>query len=143
MKKRKALTNKTTNDPISDYLTRIRNALLVNKRKVAVPYSKLKLQLTELLQNEGYISSYRVINEDDIAMKSILIDLKYLPGNRPVIKGLKKVSKPGLRQYSKAKYAPRVQNGLGITVLTTSQGLKTDRKARKDGVGGELLCQVW
>lgn len=143
MNKRRFLTNKTTNDPVSDYLCRIRNALMVRKAKVSVPFSKLKLELTELLQREGYVNSFTIINEDDVAMKSIVIDLKYLPGQRSVIRGLRKVSKPGLRKYTKAKYAPRVYNGLGISVLTTSQGLKTDRKARKENIGGELLCQVW
>lgn len=143
MKKRRFLTNKTTNDPVSDFLCRVRNALLVKKQKVSVPFSKLKLELTELLQKEGYITSYSIANEDDVAMKSIVIDLRYLPGQRSVIRGLRRVSKPGLRKYTKAKYAPRVYNGLGICVLTTNKGLKTDRKARKENVGGELLCQVW
>ena len=141
-KPRRKLINKTTNDPVSDFLTRIRNGLMVRKDKVAIPYSKLKHNLAELLRNEGYINDVKVINEDDAALKSIVVDLKYV-NKEPVISGIRKVSKPGLRKYSKAKYAPRVFSGLGISVLTTSKGLLTDRKARQEGVGGEILCQVW
>ena len=141
-KPRRKLINKTTNDPVSDFLTRIRNGLMVRKDKVSIPYSKLKLNLAELLRNEGYINDVKIVNEDDAALKSLIVDLKYV-NKEPVISGIRKVSKPGLRKYSKAKYAPRVFSGLGISVLTTSKGLLTDRKARQEGVGGEILCQVW
>ena len=134
--------NKTSNDPVADFLTRIRNATIARKATVLVPFSKLKLELANLLSSEGYISSVQVVNDENIATKSIEIGIKYLNGES-VIKGLKKISKPGLRKYSKAKYSPRVLSGLGISILTTSQGLRTDRKARKDKVGGEILCQVW
>jgi small subunit ribosomal protein S8 len=134
--------NKVSNDPVSDFLTRLRNAILVSKKQVSIPYSKLKHNLAELLRNEGYINSYSIANEDNLAIKSIVLDIKY-QGSKPSIQGLKRISKPGLRKYSKAKYAPRVLNGLGISVLSTSQGLMSDRKARKSQVGGEVICQVW
>ncbi len=134
--------NKTSNDPVADFLTRIRNATIAKKATVLVPFSKLKFELATLLSNEGYISSVQVVNAENVATKSIEIGIKYLNGES-VIKGLKKVSKPGLRKYAKAKYSPRVLSGLGVSILTTSQGLRTDRKARKDKVGGEVLCQVW
>lgn len=139
---RRKLVNKTTNDPVSDFLTRIRNSLLVNKEKVSIPYSKLKMNLAKLLKDEGFINDIKVVNEEDAALKSIILDLRYV-NKVPAIKGLRKVSKPGLRKYSKSKYAPRVLSGLGISVLSTSKGLLTDRKARKENVGGEILCQVW
>jgi len=138
----KRKTNKVSNDPVSDLLTRVRNAILVNKEQVSIPYSKLKHSLASLLQEEGYVNHVQVINEDDAPRKSIIIDLKYV-GGVPAISGLRKVSKPGLRKYTRAQYAPRVYSGLGISVITTSQGLKTDRKARAEKVGGEILCQVW
>lgn len=134
--------NKTSNDPVADFLTRIRNATIAKKPTVLVPFSKLKLELANLLSAEGYISSVQIVNDENIATKSLEIGIKYLNGES-VIKGLKKISKPGLRKYSKAKYSPRVLSGLGVSILTTSQGLRTDRKARKDKVGGEVLCQVW
>jgi small subunit ribosomal protein S8 len=138
----KRKTNKVSNDPVSDLLTRVRNAILVNKEQVSIPYSKLKHSLASLLQEEGYVNHVQVINEDDAPRKSIIIDLKYVSGV-PAISGLRKVSKPGLRKYTRAQYAPRVYSGLGISVISTSQGLKTDRKARAEKVGGEILCQVW
>ncbi|MEY3369844.1 MAG: hypothetical protein RLZZ361_514 [Cyanobacteriota bacterium] len=138
----KRKTNKVSNDPVSDLLTRVRNAILVNKEQVSIPYSKLKHSLASLLQEEGYVNHVQVINEDSAPTKSIIIDLKYVSGV-PAISGLRKVSKPGLRKYTRAQYAPRVYSGLGISVISTSQGLKTDRKARAEKVGGEILCQVW
>ncbi len=135
--------NKTTNDPVADFLTRVRNATIAKKATVLVPFSKLKLELANLLDAEGYISGVKIVNDENVATKSLEIGIKYLVNGDSVIKGLKKVSKPGLRKYSKAKYSPRVLSGLGVSILTTSQGLKTDRKARKDKVGGEILCQIW
>jgi small subunit ribosomal protein S8 len=134
--------NKTSNDPISDFLTRIRNAILVRKEQVAIPYSKNKIALANLLREEGYLNNVQVINEDDVSTKSIVVDIRYVNG-KPAITGLKKISKPGLRKYSKAQYAPRVLSGLGISILSTNKGLITDRRAREDKVGGEILCQVW
>jgi len=139
----KTKNNRVSNDPIGDFLTRVRNALAVNKKSVVVPYSKLKAQLAELLVKEGYVSNVKIVNEDELARKGLELTLKYNDTGRSVIRGLRRVSNPGLRKYSKAKEAPRVYNGLGISVLTTNKGLKTDRAARKEGVGGELLCQVW
>jgi small subunit ribosomal protein S8 len=130
----KRKTNKVSNDPVSDLLTRVRNAILVNKEQVSIPYSKLKHSLASLLQEEGYVNHVQVINEDSAPTKSIIIDLKYVSGV-PAISGL--------RKYTRAQYAPRVYSGLGISVISTSQGLKTDRKARAEKVGGEILCQVW
>lgn len=140
---KKKTTNKTSNDPISDFLTRIRNSLMVRKETVTIPYSNVKNQLAELLQREGYVKAVNVINVDSPAEKSIEVTLKYTESGKPVISGLKRYSKPGLRKYTKAKYAPRVLNGLGISVLSTSSGLRTDRAARKESLGGEILCQVW
>ncbi len=134
--------NKVSNDPVGDYLTRIRNAALSLKQELNIPFSRVKLELTELLQREGYIDHFSVINEDDAARKSIAIRLKFNAG-KPVVQGLKRISNPGLRKYSKSKAAPRVYSGLGISVLTTNKGLKTDREARKENVGGEILCVVW
>ncbi len=135
--------NGISNDPIGDFLTRLRNAIAVHKKTVAVPYSKLKEELAALLKKEGYIASYKVINDEHVATKAIEIDIKYTADAKSVIRGIKRISNPGLRKYSKAKYAPRVLSGLGISVLTTNKGLKTDRAARKESVGGEILCQVW
>lgn len=140
--KKENQTNKTTNDPISDFLTRIRNGIMVRKPQVAIPYSKSKLALANLLKEEGYINNVQLINEDDVSRKSIVVDIRYV-GEKPAISGLKKISKPGLRKYTKAQYAPRVLSGLGISVLSTNKGLITDRKAREEKVGGEILCQVW
>ena len=135
--------NKISNDPISDYLTRIRNAYLRQKDFVLVPFSRLKNNLSELLQREGYISSFSVVDEEKASLKSIKIKLKYTDDGKPIITGLRRVSRPGLRIYSNAKDAPRVFNGLGICVISTSKGLKTDRVARKENIGGEILCKVW
>ena len=142
VKDSKTKTNKVSNDPVSHCLTRIRNEVTIKKNKVDVPFSKLKLALIDLLQKEGYIKSYEVINIDTPSMKSIIIELKYVQGES-AIKGLKRVSKPGLRKYSKSKYVPRILNGLGICVISTNKGLITDRKARAEKCGGEILCTVW
>lgn len=139
----KRLNNKTTNDPISDFLTRIRNALLINSQTVIIPFSKVKLHLTEILKQEGYVNSFKVVNEDIIQKKGIEIELKYNEDGQPTISGLRRISRPGLRKYSKGKEAPRVFNGLGISIVSTNKGLKTDRGCRKDKIGGEVLCQVW
>jgi len=140
--KKKIRTNKGTNDSIADFLTRIRNAVMIKREQVAIPYSKMKHNLALLLKEEGYINDVQLINEENVALKSIVLDIKYV-NDKPVISGIKKISKPGLRKYVKAQYAPRVYNGLGISVISTSRGLLTDRKARAEKVGGEIVCQVW
>ena len=127
-------------DPIADMLTRIRNANQQRHEEVVVPASKLKVDLAEILKNEGFIKGYKV--ESEGVAKNIVITLKY-KGNDRVISGLKRVSKPGLRQYVKVNEIPKVLNGLGIVVLSTSQGLMTDKKARELNVGGEVVAYVW
>ncbi len=130
----------TITDPIADLLTRIRNANMVNHANVEIPASKLKVELVKLLKEEGYIADYKVQDKD--AFKVINVELKYI-GNKPVIRGLQRVSTPGLRTYSKAKNLPRVFGGLGVAIVSTSKGLMTDKAARKDNIGGEVLCYVW
>lgn len=130
----------TVTDPIADLLTRIRNANMVNHQSVEIPASKLKVELVKLLKEEGYIADYKLVDKD--AFKVINVELKYI-GNKPVIRGLQRVSTPGLRAYSKAKNLPRVFGGLGVAIVSTSKGLMTDKAARKDNIGGEILCYVW
>lgn len=130
----------TITDPIADLLTRIRNANMVNHANVEIPASKLKVELVKLLKEEGYIADYKIQDKD--AFKVINVELKYI-GNKPVIRGLQRVSTPGLRTYSKAKNLPRVFGGLGVAIVSTSKGLMTDKAARKDNIGGEVLCYVW
>lgn len=142
MEGQKNKTNKTTNDPISDFLTRVRNAVKTYKEQVAIPYSEFKFNLAKLLREEGYFSNVQVINEEEPSRKLIIVDIKYA-NKMPVIRGLRKISKPGLRKYVKAQYAPKVLSGLGISVISTNAGLKTDREARSEKVGGEVICQVW
>ena len=126
-------------DPISDMLTRIRNAQLVGHAEVAMPASRLKASIAKVLKDEGYIEDYAV--RDNGAHKQLAIALKYYAG-RPVIERLERVSKPGLRVYKGRDDIPRVMNGLGVAIVSTSRGVMTDRKARADGVGGEVLCIV-
>lgn len=128
-------------DPIADMLTRIRNANVVHHESVKMPSSKLKLELAKLLKKEGFILNYSTSTEN--AHSVLNIELKYDEMSKPVIKNLKRVSKPGLRTYSKCKNLPKVLGGLGIAVVSTSKGLLTDRSARKENVGGEVLCYVW
>ena len=126
-------------DPISDMLTRIRNAQMANKASVVMPSSKLKLAIVKVLEEEGYIDGYSVREQDK---KSILeIDLKYYAGH-PVIERIDRVSKPGLRIYRGVNDIPRVMNGLGVAIVSTPKGVMTDRKARAANVGGEVLCVV-
>ena len=131
-----------TTDPIADMLTRIRNANIVHHVDVAMPSSKLKVQLAKLLKEEGFIVDFNeTVNDKN--HKILTIELKYDMQNKPVIRNLKRVSKPGLRIYSKCKDLPKVMGGLGVAVVSTSNGLLTDRKARKANLGGEVLCYVW
>ena len=128
-------------DPIADMLTRIRNANVVSHPSVELPSSKLKVALAKLLKEEGYITDYS--EKVDGHFKTLSIDLKYDEANKPVITSLKRVSKPGLRSYCKAKNLPQVMGGMGIAIVSTSKGLLTDRKARKENLGGEVLCYVY
>ena len=128
-------------DPIADMLTRIRNANTVKHPSVEVPASKLKIELAKLLKEEGFIADYEV--QEKGQFKVIVISLKYDVNGKPVIKKKKKISKPGLRHYSKAKNLQKVLGGMGIAVVSTPKGLLTDRKARKENVGGEVLCYVY
>lgn len=128
-------------DPIADMLTRIRNALTAKHEDVLVPASTVKKAIAEILLDEGYIKSYD-IREDGVA-KYIHIDLKYGPNKQKVITGLKRISKPGLRIYARKDQLPKVLNGLGIAIISTSRGIMTDREARKQGVGGEVLAYIW
>jgi small subunit ribosomal protein S8 len=139
---KKIIRNAVSNDPIADFLTRIRNAVILNRAQVAIPFSKLKHSLANILKEEGYLNDVQIINEEKASTKSLVLDIRY-HGKMAAISGLRKISKPGLRKYSKAKYAPRVYSGLGISILTTNKGLLTDRKARELKLGGEVLCQVW
>jgi small subunit ribosomal protein S8 len=128
-------------DPISDLLTRVRNALGARQSKVEVPASKLKIEIVRILKEEGYIANYRVADED--GKRTIKVYLKYQSDRTPVISRLERVSKPGRRVYAGSKAIPRAIGGMGINIVTTSHGVMTDRQARKAGVGGEVLCCIY
>lgn len=128
-------------DPISDMLTRVRNAIGAKHAKVDVPASRLKLEIARILKEEGYIINFKIA--EDGSHKSIRIYLKYTPGNEPVISRIERVSRPGCRVYVGSKEVPRVLGGLGINILTTPKGVMTGTTASKQGVGGEVLCQIW
>ena len=128
-------------DPIADMLTRIRNALTAKHETVEVPASNMKKAIAQILLDEGYIKSVDFV--DDGLSGKLVIGLKYADGNRPVISGLKRVSKPGLSTYSSAEKMPKVLGGLGTTIVSTSKGIMTDRQAKAANVGGEVLCFVW
>jgi small subunit ribosomal protein S8 len=130
-------------DPIADLLTRIRNANMAFHDVTSMPSSKLKEALAKILQSEGFIERYEIADRADKPGKMLTIHLKYTTDRKRSISGLKRVSKPGLRVYSKADSVPRVLGGLGIAILSTNQGLLTDREARARKVGGEVLCHVW
>jgi small subunit ribosomal protein S8 len=128
-------------DPIADYLTRIRNAILASNKVVEIPASNLKKDITKILFDSGYILNYKFMDDD--LQGIIKIALKYNPENKKsAIKSLKRVSRPGLRKYTSASKLPRVLNGLGIAILSTSQGVMTNKAARKMNIGGEVLCYV-
>lgn len=130
-----------TSDPIADMLTRVRNALAARHPKVDVPASKLKAEIARILKEEGYILNYKVAEEG--AKKTIKIYLKYANNSLPVISQIERVSRPGCRVYAGKTDIPRVLGGLGINILTTPRGVMTGRHAYKEGIGGEILCQVW
>lgn len=127
-------------DPIADFLTRIRNAANARHKTVEVPASKLKERLAEILKDQGYLADYARIDEGP--QGGIRMTLRYVNG-APSLLGLQRVSRPGLRRYAGAAELPRVKNGLGIAIISTSQGLMTDKEARSRNVGGEVLCYVW
>jgi small subunit ribosomal protein S8 len=128
-------------DPVADMLTRVRNALDVERNYVTVPYSQLKARITDVLKREGYIWDYEVV--EDGKFKAINILLKYGPNGERVISHIQKVSKPGRRFFSGPKDLRPVLNGFGIVILSTNKGVLSDREARRDNVGGEVLCEVW
>ncbi len=130
-----------TADPIADMLTRVRNALVARHPKVDVPASRLKNELARILKEEGYILNYKLTEEG--AKKFIRLYLKYTTANLPVISRIERVSRPGCRVYVGSKEIPRILGGLGINILTTPKGVMTGSTARKEGVGGEVLCQIW
>ena len=128
-------------DPIADMLTRIRNGNSAKHESVDVPASKMKKEIAEILLKEGFIKSYDVI--DDGVQGTIKVDLKYGRNDERIISGLKRISKPGLRVYAKGTEIPRVLGGLGIAIISTSNGVLTDKEARNQGIGGEVICYVW
>ena len=134
----------TMTDPIADMLTRLRNANQAYHDRVSMPYSKLKANIAEVLKAEGYISTWSVQEPPEGTVgRTLTIDLKYGPSRERSLAGIRRVSKPGLRVYAKAPDLPRVLGGLGVAIISTSQGLLTDRQARKRNVGGEVLAWVW
>lgn len=128
-------------DPIADMLTRIRNALVVKHKSIDVPASNMKRAIADILQEEGFIKGYTQI--DDGKQGVLRLELKYGPNGEKAIMGLKRISKPGLRVYANKDQVPKVLGGLGIAILSTSKGVVTDKKAREEGIGGEVLCYIW
>ena len=131
----------TLTDPIADMLTRIRNAAMGRKKEVRMPSSRMKVEIAKILKDEGYVRNFKVI--DDSLQGFLNITLKYTDENQSVITGLKRVSKPGCRIYCKADSVPKVLDGLGIVIVSTSSGIVTGKKCQELGVGGEVLCQIW
>lgn len=131
----------TMTDPIADFLTRIRNALMAKHETTEIPASKLKWRLAEILKAEGYIMDAQLVGEG--LHRMIRITLKYAPGEVSVLQSLQRISKPGRRMYVTADQLPRVLNGLGVAIISTSRGVMSDRECRRLNVGGEVLCQVW
>jgi small subunit ribosomal protein S8 len=129
------------NDPIADMLTRIRNANQMRYKEVEVPASKIKIEIARILKDEGFISDYKIKKND--VQSIIVLNLKYGDRKERVITGLKRISKPGLRVYAKANELPRVLNGLGIAIISTSHGVMTDKEARKESLGGEVMAYIW
>lgn len=128
-------------DPLADMLTRIRNATMVKFDHVEMPKSNVKVDIARVLKEEGFIRDYRISASG--SQGTLTLDLKYGPNRESVITGIKRISKPGLRQYAKAKEVPTVLNGLGISIVSTSKGIVTDKAARTMNTGGEILCEVW
>jgi small subunit ribosomal protein S8 len=134
----------TMTDPIADMLTRLRNANQAYHESTSMPYSKIKQGIADILQQEGYISSYKVEEPKEGAVgKTLIVDLKFGPSRERSIAGVRRISKPGLRVYAKSTNLPKVLGGLGVAIISTSQGLLTDKQAKNKGVGGEVLAYVW
>ena len=131
----------TTADPIADMLTRIRNACLARHRELTLPSSKMKREIARILAEEGFIDAYET--QPDGVQDKLVLRLKYVEGRTPVVTGLKRISKPGLRVYARKTEIPRVLGGLGLAILSTSHGIMTGNDARKQSLGGEVLCYVW
>lgn len=127
-------------DPIADLFTRIRNANQMRHEKVVLPHSKIKTEIVKILEEEGFINGYKV--EGDVK-KNLIVELKYGRSNERVITGIKRVSKPGLRVYAKSEDLPKVLNGLGLAIISTSKGVMSEKQARKENVGGEVIAYVW
>lgn len=128
-------------DPIADMLTRIKNANMVRMEKVDIPASKLKIEMTKILKEKGFIKGYKVLKDKKQGI--LRISLKYVAGGERVISGLKKISKPGRRVYVDKKEIPKVMGGFGIAILSTSKGILSDESCRREGIGGEVLCYIW
>jgi small subunit ribosomal protein S8 len=127
-------------DPVADMLARIRNALLAHHEAVQIPFSRLKVRIAEILKQEGFIADFAVNDEFPASLK---VQLKYVEGRKPAIVGMRRTSRPGRRVYVRHSHIPHVLNGMGISIISTSHGVVTDRDARKQSVGGEILCEVW
>lgn len=128
-------------DPLSDMVTRIRNAVSVGKARVSMPSSKLKTEVARVMKSEGFIRDFAI--EDVEGKKTLTLFLRYGARRTPAIRGLRRISKPGLRKYSRASELPRILGGLGVAIVSTSEGLMTDKEARAKNAGGELLCAIW
>jgi small subunit ribosomal protein S8 len=128
-------------DPIADMLTRIRNSVLIKAEKVDIPASRLKVEIAKIMKEEGFIKSYKIIKDKKQGI--LRITLKYTQDNRPIVEGLKRISKPGRRVYVGKDEVPSVVGGMGIAVVTTPKGILTDKVCRREGVGGEVLCYIW
>lgn len=136
----------SVNDPIADMLTRIRNGVSAGHSQVAMPSSKIKLEIAKILKDEGFIEDYEVAEDEKSGFKVLRLKIKYVGERRerrPVISGLERVSKPGRRIYSKKQDIPWVLSGIGVAIMSTPKGVMTGQRARKMGVGGEILCKVW
>ncbi|MCK6539273.1 MAG: 30S ribosomal protein S8 [Anaerolineales bacterium] len=134
------------NDPIADMLTRIRNAVMAGQTLVAMPSSKIKIEIAKIMKDEGYLEGFEVVESEDRAQKVLRLKIKYVGERRtrrPVISGVERVSKPGRRIYTKKQNIPWVLSGIGVAILSTPKGVMTGARARQLGVGGEILCKVW
>ena len=130
-------------DPIADMLTRIRNASVARHRELSMPSSRVKREIARILADEGFIESYETRSDPESVQDQLVLRLKYVEGKTPVVTGLKRISKPGLRVYARKTEIPRVLGGLGVAILSTSHGIMTGTDARKQNLGGEVLCYVW